>query len=121
MQEASVIGISSFDKTTPMVDIFDEFPKITKLSAVIAKPRHAIKHQIEMFGQSVNEQSRRLHPDKLKAAQIEFQFMIDYGYCWLSNSQWARVLFTWSKRRMAVGARVAIIVGWTHKHYPIAI
>lgn len=98
MEEAPVAGISSFDKTTPMTDILAEFPEITRPSVVITKPLHAVKHYIETSGQPIFEQPRRLHPDKLKAAKAEFQFMVDLGYCRPSKSQWASPLHMVKKK-----------------------
>lgn len=98
MEKAPVAGISSFDKTTPMTDILAEFPEITRPSVVITKPLHAVKHYIETSGQPIFEQPRRLHPDKLKAAKAEFQFMVDLGYCRPSKSQWASPLHMVKKK-----------------------
>lgn len=71
----------------PMANIIAEFLEITKPAFIIVKSRHSVKHQIKMFGQPVFKQSRHLHPNKLKAAKTEFQFLLDQGFCRPSKNQ----------------------------------
>lgn len=72
VRKASLIGISSFDRSSTIADILAEFTEISKLSTHIVKPRHGVRHQIETFGKSVYEKPRCLPADKLKIAKAEF-------------------------------------------------
>ncbi|GJQ65324.1 hypothetical protein Trydic_g7440 [Trypoxylus dichotomus] len=56
------------------------------------------QHQIETTGPPVSARARRLSPDKLAAAKLEFQHMVKLGICRPSKSQWSSPLHMVPKR-----------------------
>ena len=54
--------------------------------------KHGVVLQIPMRGRPVFARSRRLPPDKLKAARVAFEEMTDSGVVLRSNSDWASPL-----------------------------
>ena len=86
-------------RVTPLVQqsqfecILSEFPNLTNPTMIDSKAaKHNIQHHIETSGPPAFAKARRLAPDRLKAAQTEFQFMIDQGICRPSKSCWASPL-----------------------------
>ena len=61
-------------------------------------PVHNTVHFIETTGPPVTSKVRRLPPDKLQAAKLEFQHMVNLGICRPSNSDWSSPLHMARKR-----------------------
>ena len=73
--------------------ILSEFPNLTNPTMIDSRAaKHNVQHHIETSGPPAFAKARRLAPDRLKAAQTEFQFMIDQGICRPSKSCWASPL-----------------------------
>lgn len=79
--------------------LLSKFPEITSPKRNIVKPRHNIVHQIITRGQPVTERPRRLPPDKLKTAKMEFDIMIEQGICRPSKSCYASPLHMVPKKK----------------------
>lgn len=93
-------SLSSIDPSCKFYNILKEFPGLTNTistnrnSALPSK----VQHFIETNGPPVYCKARRLPSDKLKAAKLEFQVMLDQGICRPSNSPWASPLHLVKKK-----------------------
>ena len=76
-----------------------EYPNLTNPNIIsTSSTEHNVQHFIETTGPPVFSKARRLSPEKLKAAQIEFQFMLQQGICRPSKSPWASPLHMVAKK-----------------------
>lgn len=87
----SSLGISTIVKGCPVNDLLSKYPQITRPSAV-NEIKHNVLHYIETTGSPVHARSRRLAPDRLKAAKAEFEYMLRQGIVRPSNSPWSSPL-----------------------------
>lgn len=78
--------------------ILDKFPSLTRTTLAQAEIKHSVVHFIETTGPPLTARARRLHPDKLKAAKAEFDFMVRQGLCRPSRSPWATPLHLQPKK-----------------------
>lgn len=69
-----------------------EFPTLIKSNCTPRKIVHGVEHWIQTNGPPVFGKTRRLPPDKLKAAKHEFEFLVASGVCRPSKSSWASPL-----------------------------
>ncbi|GJQ68343.1 hypothetical protein Trydic_g16937 [Trypoxylus dichotomus] len=60
--------------------------------------KHNTQHHIETTGSPISARTRRLPADKLAAAKLEFQHMVELGICRPSKSQWSSPLHMVPKR-----------------------
>ncbi|GJQ88001.1 hypothetical protein Trydic_g12927 [Trypoxylus dichotomus] len=60
--------------------------------------KHNTQYQIQTTGSPVSTRARRLPPDKLAAAKLEFQHMVELGICRPFKSQWSSPLHMVPKR-----------------------
>lgn len=72
--------------------ILEEFKELTSPPNYKAKTKHSVQHHILTNGPIPACKARRLAPDKLKVAQLEFQHMVDLGICRPSSSPYASPL-----------------------------
>ncbi|GBN27181.1 hypothetical protein AVEN_46572-1 [Araneus ventricosus] len=72
--------------------LLNDFPNIVKAPCANQIVKHSVMHHIETFGFPVLAKPRRLAPDHLKTAKMEFQHMLDLGHMRPSNSNYASPL-----------------------------
>ena len=74
------------------LDILKNFPSLTQPIRYNSEIRHHVTHRITTQGKPVHSKPRRLNPDKLKIAKVEFQHMLSLGIIRPSNSPWSSPL-----------------------------
>lgn len=72
--------------------ILKKFPEILNAKTHPKSGNSNIAHHIVTNGPPVHARPRRLPADKLEAARLEFQFMVEQGFCKPSSSNWASPL-----------------------------
>jgi len=89
----SSICISYTNGDTEFSGILAEFPGITNpVTKRPAEPKWRVQHHIETRGRPVTAKPRRLPPDKLKSAWLDFQAMLERGDCRVGKGAWASPL-----------------------------
>lgn len=73
-----------------LIDRFDGLTNSNKLNS--NKVSHSVRHYIVTNGPPSFAKPRRLDPEKMKAAQEEFNFLIKQGICRPSDSPWSSPL-----------------------------
>ncbi|GFX89743.1 retrovirus-related Pol polyprotein from transposon 297 [Trichonephila clavipes] len=92
VQQGNNSGIKVVNGNTKFHRLLAEFPSLVEATSAPRKLKHEVKHTIITRGPSFFSKPRRLHPDKLKAAKQEFQYLVDTGICRPSSSCWASPL-----------------------------
>ncbi|XP_014209642.1 uncharacterized protein LOC106640198 [Copidosoma floridanum] len=113
----SYFKVSLFDPSSSWSKILSDFPEITgskPAEPILAKD---IFYYIETTVPPVHERPRRLDPVKFKAAQVVFKTLVKQGVCRVLKSPWASPIHM-VKKRMGLGAFVAIIAVKTPKRSP---
>ena len=85
-------SLNLLTETDDFSQLLAEFPEITEPKFTARVPKHGVEHFIHTQGPPVHARSRRLPPDKLKAAKAEFDAMEAMGIIRKSNSPWASPL-----------------------------
>lgn len=85
------IGIKMVSGDTSFHQLLREYPEIIMHNENFSS-EHGIYHHIVTHGPPVSCRSRRLDPEKLKAAKEEFQYMLNKGIIQPSRSNWANPL-----------------------------
>ena len=75
-----------------VLNILSSFPDITRPYSAATPVKHAVEHHLPTTGAPVHARARRLPPDRLVAAKVEFQHMLDMGIIRPSSSSWASPL-----------------------------
>lgn len=90
-QNTNYQRISTIDTSINYHDIVEKFKKITLPPAYVNKTlqQSTVCHQIVTNGQPIFSRARRLNSEKLNAAKIEFEQMVEAGICQPSSSPWA--------------------------------
>ena len=57
---------------SPLARVFAEFPSVTRPNFKLDRPKHEVRHTIEMRGQPIRAKARPLPPQKLAAAKANF-------------------------------------------------
>lgn len=86
MVSPAVFGVTTVDYHHPFRKLLEEFPELTRPSTMRMEVSHNVTHHIVTKGPPVASKARRLPPDKMKAAQQEFQLMMELGICRRSSS-----------------------------------
>lgn len=89
---AVIHGVKAVDCNHPYHDLLAEFRQILVPSSIQKEVKHAVTHHIITNGPPVASKARRMHPEREKAAQEEFQAMCEMGICRPSSSSWASPL-----------------------------
>ncbi|GFS70353.1 retrovirus-related Pol polyprotein from transposon opus [Trichonephila clavipes] len=92
VQQGNNSGIKVVNGNTKFHRLLAEFPSLVEATSAPRKLKHEVKHTIITRGPPVFSKPRRLHPDKLKVAKQEFQYLADTGICRSSSSCWASPL-----------------------------
>lgn len=71
---------------TTYTSLLREFPDLTKAPDFKTPMKHNIVHNIITKGRLPTAKARRLDPERLKAAKLEFKYMIEMGICRPSSS-----------------------------------
>ena len=79
-------------ETNTLIELLDQFPELTRATAKGETVKHGIAHKIVTKGHPVFARPRRLAPDKLVTAKLEFDQMIKLGVIDPSNSEWSSAL-----------------------------
>lgn len=85
----SIINDNDYNQFT---NLLKEFPEIVTAALQPKAQKSDVVHHIITNGPPVHARPRRLPTDKLEAAKLEFQFMVEQGYCQPSSSNWASPL-----------------------------
>lgn len=83
--------LSQVEASGSFGDILLEYPELTR-PTLNSKAKHTTEHVIETTGQPVHFVARRLTPQKLEIAKVEFHNLIEQGLCRVSKSPWASPL-----------------------------
>lgn len=92
------VGIKLVSGDSPYHELLRQFPQITRPVIGTKTNNHNVLHYIETTGPPIFSKSRRLPPDKLKAAKDEFKYMLEQGICCPSKSPWASPLHMVQKK-----------------------
>nr|XP_050046717.1 uncharacterized protein LOC126543650 [Dermacentor andersoni] len=76
----------------PFAALLREFPTLTRLPDWMQPVQHDVCHHIVTSGPPVYFRPRRLSPEKLKIARVEFEHMLQLGIIRPSSSNWASPL-----------------------------
>jgi cleavage and polyadenylation specificity factor subunit 1 len=86
-------SVKTIGSTTPVDELFNEFPDLTRPSGTPRDVRHNTVHHIKTTpGPPVSCRPRRLAPDRLAIAKGEFDTMLKDGTARRSNSSWSSAL-----------------------------
>lgn len=90
-QHANYQRVTTINSSINYFNIVQNFKSITIPPTFINKTvnKSIVAHQIVTNGQPIFSRARRLNADKLKAAKLEFQQLVESGICQPSNSPWA--------------------------------
>ena len=72
--------------------ILSAYPDIVRPCNTEAPVKHSVTHHINTVGPPVHARPRRLSPERLKAARLEFEHMLQQGIIRPSSSSWASPL-----------------------------
>ena len=72
--------------------LLKDFPSVTQPCTQELPIKHDVTHHMVTSGPPVNARPRRPAPDKLKAAQQEFDHMLEFGIVRSSSSHWSSPL-----------------------------
>ncbi|XP_076383750.1 uncharacterized protein LOC143261000 [Megalopta genalis] len=81
--------VSSIVPDPRVKHILADFPEVFGIAMMPPSKSVDVLHHILTTGPPVSERSRRLNPDKLRAAKKEFEALIAAGICRPSSSPWA--------------------------------
>lgn len=88
-----VASVKTIYVNTPMDEVLQEFPDLTRPTGQPRDIRHSTVHYIRTTsGPPVSCRPRRLAPDRLKIAKAEFDFMLREGTARRSESPWSSAL-----------------------------
>lgn len=95
---ASFSSITSVAQNSVFSKILAEYPEVTSPTLTLPRRSTLVEHDIVTSGPPVAERPRRLPPDKLKAAQAEFNYMLEQVICRPSGKAWASPLHLVKKK-----------------------
>ena len=72
--------------------ILTEFPAVTRPCGTEQPIKHSVTHHITTTGPPISSRTRRLSPERLKAARQEFEHMLHLGIIRPSSSCWSSPL-----------------------------
>lgn len=90
--------IKAYDAKSKFHQILAEYTDLTNPNATHGSEKVTIFHHIETKGAPSFCRPRRLSPEKYKAAQEDFQTMVQQGICRPSKSPWASALHMTKKQ-----------------------
>lgn len=76
-------------KFPAFLNIFQEYVSITTGTSKRITEDSTVVHHIETTGKPVADRPRRFSGDKLAAAKVEIEFLLDHDICGISKSQWS--------------------------------
>ena len=85
-------SIISKDANNQYLSLFSEFPALTLVSSPETPIKHNINHHIEVTGRPTSARPRRLAPERLRAAKLEFEHVLQQGIVQPSSSAWSSPL-----------------------------
>lgn len=88
-------SIKSFDHASPYADLIQRYADITDFNKNDGPPTQSTTlttHHIETRGPPVASKSRRLTPEKYRAAKEEFEYLMKLGICQPSKSNYSSPL-----------------------------
>lgn len=80
------------DPHNEFLTLLSRFPQVTQTSFSDDPVKHEVRHHIETTGAPVAARTRRLAPERLKAARHEFEHMLELGIIRPSSSSWSSPL-----------------------------
>ena len=72
--------------------ILAQFPELTRPYGMSTPVKHSICRRITTTGSLVHSHTRCLSPERLKAARVEFEHMLELGIIQPSSSEWSSPL-----------------------------
>lgn len=84
--QCSTPQITTVAKTTEYHELLAKYGDITRTPLPGKPAKSAVVHRIFTTGPPIAESPRRLPPEKLKVAKLEFQYMVEQGWCRPSSS-----------------------------------
>ena len=82
----------STDKSNAYTSLLARYPELTKPTFSEPTVKHGVELHITTTGPPIHARSRRLPPEKLKAAKLDFEYMEKAGILRRSKSQWSSPL-----------------------------
>lgn len=96
--ECEDTSITTIDGNCKYTDILAQFPSLSHPTTFKNEVKHSVTHHIATNGPPIMSKARRLPPDKLAAAKMEFQHMMELGICRPSKSNWSSPLHLVKKK-----------------------
>lgn len=93
--------IKAFDQTSPFADLLQQNNDLSDFNRANSPPNQQTTnptHHIEVSGPPVASKPRRLTPEKLRAANEEFEFLTQFGICQPSKSKYSSPLHMVKKK-----------------------
>ena len=78
--------------TQELLQMLKARPALTTLTFDLKEPKHGVEHDIKTEGAPIRCQPRRHHPDKVKIAREELDFLLEKGIVVESDSPWSSPL-----------------------------
>ena len=86
------------------------FPEVVKPTTKKQPIKHSVTHHITTTGPPVSAYFRRVPPEQLRVAKLEFKHMLQQGIICPSSSNWASPLYMVPKKHQGTGDHVEIIM-----------
>ncbi|XP_060665432.1 uncharacterized protein LOC132797695 [Drosophila nasuta] len=87
--QRKINAVLSYDTSNQYATLLHEYRDLATINSNRLPATSEVTHFISTNGPPTHARARRLAPDKLKAAQSEFSYLIEKGICRPSNSNWS--------------------------------
>ncbi|GFU86608.1 retrovirus-related Pol polyprotein from transposon 297 [Trichonephila clavipes] len=92
IRNSNIFSIKTHVIDNDFSKLLNDFPNIVKPPCANQTVKHNVVHYIDTFGPPVCAKPRRMAPDRLKIAKMEFQHMLDLGHMRPSSSNYSSPL-----------------------------
>ncbi|GFV66458.1 peptidase A2 domain-containing protein [Trichonephila clavipes] len=92
IRNSNIFSIKTHVIDNDISKLLNDFPNIVKPPCANQTVKHNVVHYIDTFGPPVCAKPRRMAPDRLKIAKMEFQHMLGLGHMRPSSSNYSSPL-----------------------------